>query len=338
MGKFCKIIFRHMPVILTGMFLFSCQSDKDLSPEQSIRSLKVLNSDLTNMLSTAQQTPGFTGLDFLLQQPSSPFSVLYGIPGRFAKDSLQDIDKWNGRYEWNKDSMAFFLAGPAKEIKIDFPLDKGPENNARFTFTGYECQPSMLLSCFPAAFIALMEYQGNDILNIKYMAEFEDRLPINLKCEIEGDGFAGSITMDRTRDGDNGTMTFHLSFNAKGYTFIEGTVKTEIGYNGSLIYSKVIEPELTIFDTHIEGRLDYGKVNPTSQDYIKSFNENCHIVFREKTSGKKIGDFGLGKDQSGELLEWGVYLSDSSMASLYDYLLFFKKFMDYKYPNNKHVL
>lgn len=338
MKKYLTKNFRNISaLILAGMFLLSCQSGKELSPEDGIRSLKVLNSDLANILSAGQEQPAILGLDFLLQQASSPLSAIHGFPGQFARDSLQNLDAWNGRYEWNSDSLAFFLAEPAGEIIIDYPV-KGLENNARFTFSGYKCQPSMHMSCFPAEFTALMEYEGKEIFNIEYKAEFEDEWPLNMQFDLRGNGFNGYIRMDRTRDGASGTMTFRLSFKAKGFTIMEGTVKTEIGYNGSLIYFKVVEPDLTIFDMGIEGRLDYGKINPTSQDYIKSFNDNCHIIFREAGNGKKIGDFGLGTDETGELLEWAVYLSDGSMASLYDYLLVLKKIMDYKYPNKKQTL
>jgi hypothetical protein len=324
-------------MILAGIFLFSCHSKKALSPEDSIRALKVLNSDMTNITAAAKEQPAFMGLDFLFRQPSSPLSFLHGFPGRLVEDSLHNIESWNGKYVWNKDSLAFISNKPAEEINIIFPLDKSTENNAQFVFSKFECQPSLKISCFPAGFAALMESQGAEILKIKYKAEFEDEWPVNIQCEFNGEGLSGYIRMDRTRKEDNGTITVRFTFNANGFTIMEGSIKTEIGYNGSLIYAKVVEPDLTIFDVNITGHLDYGKVNPTSQDYIQSFNDNCHIIFRESGSGNKIGDFGLGKDETGELVEWVIYLSDGSIASFYDYLLVFKKLMDYKYPNKRQA-
>jgi hypothetical protein len=66
--------------ILAGMFLFSCQPKKELSPEEAIRSLKVLDSDLTNLVSKGQEHPSVIALDFLLNQATSPLSTSFGMP------------------------------------------------------------------------------------------------------------------------------------------------------------------------------------------------------------------------------------------------------------------
>jgi hypothetical protein len=270
-------------------------------------------------------------------QPSSPLSAVGGIPGQFVRDSLPDLLAWNGRYDWDNDSLSFFRTGQASELIIGFPVNS-PSNNSVLTLSGYSSRPSMQLSYFPAEFTALMESAGKEALKVSYKADFQDEWPLSFQCELTGDGFAGMVKMNRTRNGDSGTLDFRFSLNANGFTLMEGTIKTEIGYNGVQIFFRRVEPYVTIFDTEISGHLDYGLVDPTSQDYIRSFNDNCHIIFSEAGSGKKIGDFGLGRDKSGELLEWVVYLSDGSQASLYDYLLVFKKFMDYKYPNKKQTL
>jgi hypothetical protein len=337
MKKILKKILWCMPVFIAGMFLFGCQSKKALSPEESIRSLKVFNSDITNLSSAGREQAAFIGLDFLLHQASSPLSIIYGMPGKFAKDSLKGIDAWKGKYAWNNDSRSFLVIDTAGGITILFPIDGDSSNNARFIMSPFNCQHAMNLSCFPDEFTALMENKGKTILNIGYKAEYEDDWPLKMQSDIRGDGYAGFIRVDRTREGDRGAITFNVSLVVKDSSIIEGTIKVEIGYNDKQFYSRVIEPDLRVFDVRIKGWLDYGKVDPTSREYVKSFNDNCHIAFYESGSGKKIGDFGLGMDKTGQLLEWVLYLSDGSKASLYENILVFKKFMDYKYPNRQPV-
>lgn len=319
------------------MFLFSCQPKRELNADEAVRALKVLDSDLTNISSKGQEHPVFIALDFLLNQASSPLSTSFGIPGQLLKDSLISFEDWSAAYSWNKDSLEFFRTEPAEGINIFFPLMDGQDNNARFLISRFSCQPSLSASCFPAEVSGMMEYQGKEIMKIEYKVEFEEFWPSKMRCDISGEGFKGYIRLDRTRKGDDGTISIRFAFSAMGNTILDGKIKSEIGYNESLIYTKTIEPELILFDVNIHGKLDYGKVDPTSKDYIRSFNDNCHIIFQEAGSGHKIGNFGLGKDETGELLEWVLYLSDGSPASIYDYILVFRKIMDYKYPGTKHT-
>lgn len=324
-----------IPILLAVMFLFSCQSKIELNPDEAIRALKVLDSDLTNISSKGQEHSAFIALDFLLNQATSPLSASFGMPSKLLKDSLTRMDDWDAKYTWDKDSLKFFKTSSGEDVEIIFPLTESQENNARFVISRFISQPSMSAQCFPSELSGVMEYQGKKIMEIEYKAEFEECWPSKIRCDISGDGFKGYCRMERTRKGNNGTINIRFEFDAAEKTILDGKIKSEIGYNESLIYTNTIEPDITLFDMNISGILDYGKVDPTSTDYIRSFNDNCQIVFQDLESGRKIGDFGLGKDESGELLEWVLYLSDGSKASLYNYILVFKKIMDYKYPDKK---
>jgi hypothetical protein len=332
-----KCLRNMSAMILAGMFLFSCQPKRDLNADEAIRALKVLDSDLTNISSKGQEHPGFIGLSFLLNQASSPLSITYGMPGQLLKDSVISFEDWRSKYLWDKDSLEFFKTQPAEDLEIIFPLEVSQENNARFFISRFSCLPSLSASCFPAEVSAMMEYLGKNVMEIEYEAEFEEQWPLKMRCDISGDDFKGYCRLERTRKGNNGTVIIRLAFSAMGNTILEGKIKSEIGYNESLIYIKTIEPDLTLFDLNIKGMLNYGQVDPTSEDYIRSFNDNCHIIFLEAASGRKIGNFGLGKDETGELLEWVLNLSDGSQASFDDYILVLRKIMDYKYPGKKQA-
>jgi hypothetical protein len=319
--------------ILAAMFLFSCHPKKELSPEDAIRTIKVLDSDVTNFVSKGEEHPSFVALDFLLHQATSPLSTNFGIPAVLLKDSLKSLESWNGIYTWNKDSLKFFKTAQGKEVKMLFPLAGGEVNDVSLGISRYASHPSMSAKNFPAEVLGMMDYNGKNIMKILYKAEFEEDWPSKIQCDISGDGFEGYWHMERKRKGDDGSVNIRFDFSAGGKNIIEGKIKLKIGYNGKSIYTKTVEPDITLFELKITGLLDYGMVDPTSKEYIKSFNDNCHIVFREKRGGWEVGNFGLGNDKSGELMEWVLYLSDGSQVSFYDYILVFKKIMDYKYPN-----
>ena len=319
--------------ILAGMFLLSCQPKKELSPDDAIRELKVLDSDLTNFVSKGQEHPSVIGLKFLISQATSPLSTTFGMPAALLKDSLRSLENWNGTYTWNKDSLKFFKSAPGKEVSIIFPLNGAGENDARLVISRYSSQPSMSARCFPAELLGILEYKGKEIMKMEYKCQFKDNWPSKINCEISGDGFEGFCHMERRRIGNDGSIIIRFDFSAEGKTILEGRIKSHIGYNENHIFTKTVEPHINLFDLNIHGSLDYSKIDPTGSDYINSFNSNCHIVFRDKRNRKIIGEFGLGKDKTGDLLEWVLKLSDGSEASLYEYILIFKKIMDYKYPN-----
>jgi hypothetical protein len=319
--------------ILAGMFLFSCQPKKELSPEEAIRTLKVLDSDLTNLVSKGQEHPSVIGLNFLLSQATSPLSTSYGMPAILLKDSLKSLESWKGTYTWNKDALRFLKTASDETVNMIFPLAGGELNDARCNISMYSSQPSMSANCFPAEFLGTMENNGKEIMKISYKAEFHEGWPSKIRLDLSGDGFEGYCHMERRRNGDDGIIIFRFDFSAAGKPVLQGKIKADIGYNGKQIFVKTIEPDIRIFDINIDGVLDYSKVDPTSTEYVRSFNDNCHFIVREKRNRKIIGTFGLGKEENGDLLEWVLYLSDGSQASLKDYILVFKKLMDYKYPN-----
>ncbi len=327
-----------MPAFLAGMFLFGCQPRNSLAPDDSIKDIKALNSDLANLSSAVKEHPAFTALDFLVNEVSSPLSYLHGMPARFVKDSLPDLNYWKGSYTWNSDSLKFLRTDITDNIIIDFPLRKKEKNDTYLFLNAYKTSPALKLKCFPTEIEASLDYHDKPIMDLSYSAIVEEYWPSKIQMELTGKDFKGEARIERTRKGNEGTIDLRISVSANDYTFLHGSVLYEIGYNNDQFFARMIKPDLTIFDVDIKGYLDYGKVDPTSQDYVKSFNDNCYIAFYDSGSGKKIGDFGLGMDKTGQLLEWVLYLSDGSEASLYENILVFKKFMDYKYPNRQPVI
>ena len=320
-----------MPVLITGMIFFSCDHEKNLSPEDGIKAIKVLNSDLINLSDGVSKNLAFAGLSYLLEEPTSPLSTQNGLIGKWLNDTITSLSSLSGKYDWNGNE--FIRSDTSNHIEINFqiPGTTGPQGN--FILSDFEFKRLISGLSFPLVLNANMLDIDKEILEIKGKSEFSDDLPGKTEWSVKGEDFDATIYAERTREQDKGTLDIKLDFRARGYEIITGTIHSVIGYSGNQVFFRSYEPDVRIFDVRISGKLDYGKVDPTSKDYVKSFNENCHIGFYDKNSGKKIGDFGIGEINNGELLGWALYLSDGKPLFLEDQLIVVEKLLNYKLPN-----
>jgi hypothetical protein len=328
------ISLKSMPVILiAGMLFFACSGDKKMSAADALKAVKALDSDLTNFMDAAGENTPVEGITFLVNEPSSPFNDRTGITGRVLSDSMPPVSQWFGLYEWRNDSSAFTFTPHGDGMELLFPSSSSEINNLSLKVIEIGCHPFFTKPCFPDAFQVEMKEEGRNILAIDYHAGFSGTYPSDIDLKVEGEEFNGHFTASRTQEGNRGTVTAKFEFKAKGFTVLEGIIRYEIGYNGDQIFLRTVEPDFRLFDVSVNGKLDYTRVDPTSKDYIGSFNDNCRIRVTDHTSNRVIGLFGLGTDETGELLEWVIRLDDGPDISLYDHILAFRKIMDYKYPN-----
>jgi hypothetical protein len=333
--KIIKSLLIIMPAtLLAGILFVSCSRDKSLSPEEALRSIKALDSDLNNLVTSAEEQKPIQGLKYLMSEPSSPLNTTYGIPAFVVRDSFPGLDHWYGNYTWNTDSLKFIHSKGEENIRIAFSLDSAGKNDMSMVISRIGCHPFFSKPCFPDVFEALMKSGEDEILRISYSAEFQDQWPSEVRLELEGDRFHGNASITRSRKEDLGDIHAEFLFKVRSKEIFKGKIDYEVGYFEDQMFIRTVTPEFSLFDVDVSGKLDYTKVDPTSKDYINSFNNNCNIILTEHSNGKMIGKFGLGTDESGELLEWAVRMSDGSTASLYDYIILFRKIMDYKYPNN----
>jgi hypothetical protein len=284
-------------------------------------------------MDAAGEQSAIKGLEFLVNEPSSPFNDRDGITAFVLLDSMPPVRDWYGTYLWSRDSGKFIFKPGGNGIDIYFQSDTAGENDLKMIVQGIGCHPFFTKPCFPDLFEAIMQENNDDILEIRYRAEFSGELPSGITLELVGKSFRGHFESSRTREGNTGTVSTSFEFSARGSAIMKGTIFYQVGYNGDQVFLRTAEPDFRLFDIHIKGILDYTKVDPTSEDYIGSFNRASHIEFTEQGSGRSIGKFGIGTDETGELLEWVILPGNGPTISLYDHVLVFRKVMDYKYPN-----
>jgi hypothetical protein len=331
MSYFRKFFFAFMPVLTTGMIFISCNQEKNLSPEEGLKAIKVLNSDLINLSDGISGNLAFGGLKYLMEEPTSPLSTQNGLAGKWLNDSITSLVPFTGKYTWNENK--FERISGSDIIDINFQIPGTTENSANFTVTGFECRRMLSSLCFPMEIKASMLNHDEEILVISGNSAFMDDLPGKIDFTVRGEEFEGAVIAERTRQDDRGTLDIEMEFRVRGVDIIKGSIHAQIGYSGKQVFFRTYEPDVRVFDVKIAGKLDYSKVDPTSKDYVKSFNDNCHIGFYDSGSDKKIGDFGIGALENGELLGWVLFLSDGKPLFLEEQLLIVEKLLNYKLPN-----
>jgi hypothetical protein len=336
MTRKLRVIVPFMPVILAGMILLSCHRDRNLNPEEALDVIKVLNSDITNLSDGIRGSDVFYGINFILSNPASPLSIENGLPAKWMKDSIAEAMAFKGIYLF--DSTGSYNKENSENIEIKFPGQNSSLPLFEFLLKPFTCQEGYAGFCFPLEMQASMKKSNKEILTFNERSKLEDEWPEHLSIVFSGKDFSGEAKVDRTRKGNEGTLDLILEFKSGNKHILSGAIHYQIGYNGKQVYFNSYEPDIQVFNVLIRGKLDYGKVDPTSTDYIKSFNDNSHIYFTNARNRKIIGKLGLGMDKSGELLEWGVYPEKGPMISFYDNVILFRKLMDYKYPNKKKEL
>jgi len=326
-----RIFLTFLPFLITCLVFISCKQEKSLSPEEGLKAIKVLNSDLINLSDGISGNLALTGLKYLVEDPSSPLSSQSGLIGKWLNDTITSMIPFTGKYAWIDDK--FELISESDIIDINFQIPGTTGNSGQFIVSGFECKRLVSSFCFPMEINATMLSDNEEILIISGSSAFLDDLPATIDFTLKGDDFEGSVHAERIRQDDKGTLDIELKFSARGFDIIKGKIHAQIGYSGKQLFFRTYEPNVRVFDLIIKGKLDYGKVDPTSKDYVKSFNDHCHIGFYDVDSDKKIGDFGIGELKNGELLGWVLYLSDRKPLFLEGQLLMVDKLLNYKLPN-----
>ncbi len=315
-----------------ALLLAGCGRSEPMTTAEAIQTVKALDSDLTRLADAASNDPALNALSFLFNTLTSPLNLREGLPAAILHRQPSDVGTWGGAYRWNADS-SFFTKEKGKPGMIIMLGDKiQPCESTTIFFPDWACDSGPSTSCFPSDFKGSIRCDDEVILDFVSALSFEGDWPDTLTIFLEGADYSFSFEMDHSKNDVFGSALCKVSGKAKGFTFLSGTLRIETGYSGSQVFLRGIIADLDLFDVSLTGKFDYSKVDPTAKDYVASFNRHCRIQMSDKSTGKVAGVFGLGKDPTGELMEWVLYSPQGDMISLNDHLLLLKKIMDYKLP------
>jgi hypothetical protein len=307
-----KIKYQLITFIIS-LILFSCSSTYE--KEEAIRSLKVLNSDLVNLITVTSEMHEIQTLKFLYNQANSP------IPFKKSKFTADNspfkIDSLKGTYTWNPELKDFDFKKDKAFIDIYFHLPD-MENNS-LQILNYESEAYASKPDFPTKIIAKIFKGTKEKLVINHLGSVKDNLPEFMETTIKGDGFNLVAGFERTKELGDGTIKMHCSIKKDLYTIIDIKLNAKISYSHQGFYYNNIEFRSQIFNHTIVGMIDYKNIEPTSASYAESFNRNSTIEIFE-SSNKKVGDIILSSTGLNDLQEFQIKFKNKDQVLLKEYL------------------
>jgi hypothetical protein len=174
-----KIIFKIFIFIFVA---FGCT--RSFNQEEAIRSLKVLNSDMANMLLTAGEMPEMAALRYLWNQPTAP------LP--FPNEKFISISHISAtilrkqRVFINGIHCPPVLSSNRRANQYLSLFSGVGFHNANFRITGFESQPISSRPDFPIFMDAAMFIDNQQYMQVKHTATIEDELPLNINTNISG--------------------------------------------------------------------------------------------------------------------------------------------------------
>ncbi len=323
-----QLIFK-LNVILFLCVLSSCKSKK-YNYDESVRSLKILNSDLVNFFNAISEKKEFEAMTFLWNYPSSPVPFKKEEFTVGKPEEVYDFEKLKGKYVLNPETQEFTRVEESGEIEISYTLPKS-DFECLFIITSFKHEEITSRPKFPVDVNVKLLSEGKESLRIRHHATVEDDLPKELTTVLEQDDFLAKVTFSRTREGDLGRIQFNLDCSIKGSSFVTVKITAGVGYSSMGYYFKKIEMDNRLFNHELKGVVHYDKIDPTSGDYVDSWNTNSEIEIFELPMKVKVGNVVLGKTGNNELQDYFIRFSNGQEELLSSYLPYLDRLLNFKY-------
>lgn len=320
------MIRRFWPILLIVVALGACS--RWYRQDDAIRSLKVLNSDLTNMLIATDELPESKAMKFIWDQPSAPVPF---PKEKFVYDrpyESYDFAKVSGQYRWDTINGVFMKQSDSDNVSIEY-LDSGI-GKINLIIHEFLSVPISSKPDFPLKVNAELWVDENVQTILKHEATIADELLLKSRTNIKGTNYEIDANFDRTRNGDNGTIESGLTIIYDNSEVIRFRINATIGYSTLGYYFEKIYFTADIFRHYIYGKIDYDLINPTSEDYVSSFNNNSKIEIFEHPLKRKVGNIVLAKVKEGELLDYHIKFRNNQTELLSEFLPIINKILNVK--------
>lgn len=313
--------------LVLGFHLWSCTSQ--LSPEEADRSMKILNGNLVNLMSTGSEKPEFKALKFLMTQASCPLPYVKKGNSDNPDTVVYRFEPNKGNYHWNPNLKAFEKTSENSIVELNFPSDKSAINDLIFKLNNYESQPYSSRPDFPTQIDAVLNSGENELLKLTHHAIITDKLPEQITAELEGSDYSARFEMNRTRLNKSGELHIETFLKTKGIKIISGTMDSQIEYGKRSYFFKTIRFNVKLIDHTVSGEINYSAIDPMAKDYVDSFNSNSDIIIKE--GQKVVGKIILNKTNNNELLDYFVRFSNGHEIALCEYIPALKNLLNLKY-------
>jgi len=333
--KFFSFLFR-IPLYLCFLaFLFliiTCTNKKELSREEAIDCLKILNSDLVNLFDATSEKQEIIAMDFLLHEPSAPIPFKNDPSASFLKYKAYSFDENKGIYAWDEGLEAFVKMKDTTVVLIKFKKEPGMKD-AIFILSRYDSRKTNSRPDFPVEIAAELRQNGKKMFEISHKAELDENFPKFIKSKATGGNYYIEFNMERTgRIKElNGRVKLKFRLNVGHRDIILSEIDTEIEYHKTNYSVSKISTNNHVFGTYLKGNIDYSRISPTSNDYTNEVNRNSSLILYRKKDSAIIGELVIGEYPKADQRDYFIQFSDGSKELLGNHILLLKKVLNLKY-------
>lgn len=325
MPAFMKDLLTGVLIILLFL-IYSC-TGKKLSPTEADRSMKVLNSNLVNLFTAGAEKPEFKALRFLYNCSDAPLP--FSKKTNQTDTSVFRMNTKKGIYKWNEQSKTFDKEKASEQVILFFPLDSVKRDTICFELADYKTQAYSSRPELPISGKIRILTNNHNIFTVLHSATITNNLPENIHTTAEGSDYSAKFALNRTQSGNNGNLSIDFSLGNNGFDAISAEVRAQIEYSRQGYFFKTINFKIKLIDHHVTGNINYSAIDPTSADYISSFNSNSSILLFE--GNDQVGSIVLNKTNNGELLDYFIRFSNGDEVLLNQYIPLLNKLLNLKY-------
>jgi len=315
-------------ILVLPFLLLSCKTSHPVDKTEALNSIKILNADIISFINRSSELPGFKAIGFLLKQPSAPLPFQSDTSGShgFRHDFSFTAEK--GIYKWDTAKRVFVKAKDTSLILIRFPMPGRPGSECSFILYEYETGKTRSKPVFPINIRAKLFTGNKEELNISHRACISEGMISSISSKLNSDslGFSFEMKRDGSFSVKNGKLNSSLLILEKGKEIMRATLNVLIDYHPPLSYSvQKISIEQKLFNTELSGTIDYGSINPSSDNYDQEFNKNTRLELSNSDDKGTIGNIVLSPDGNSGRFDYFIRLSDGSEYRLTDQIMVLKK-------------
>ena len=319
-------MIKYFSLSLVLLSLVGCTQSFDKT--EAIRSLKVLNSDLGQFFMESEGLPEMEVLKILWADSTAPLP----FPKEkfiFAQSYQEyDFQGSKGHYRFDSIQQLFYRTGDHETVLIE--VNTSLPEDYQFELQAFETTEISSRPSFPVKAQAILKSDSARILTIQHEAAVADELPLLIRTHVEGTEYSLTANFDRTREGNHGTINANSNIIFENQKIVDLEFDADIGYSSMGYYFQKISFDLTLFHHLIIAEIDYDQIDPTSPNYISTFNQHSKIEIFERPYRKKVGNIRLGTTNNGELTDYIIEFRNGDTAPLAEYIPGIQKILNLK--------
>ena len=322
-----------LPFLFLVPFCLSCNKDHPLDKKDALNSLKILNSDITNLTEQASEKPWFQAMKFLYEQSSSPLPFNHDTTAKKMYSSYSFAEK-KGVYLWDAIHRTFVKEKDTSLILLRFPLLSEKKSWCKFFLYDYETQNTRSRPGFPVNAEASLYIDDHKELSLSHRALLAENMPSALTTEITGSEFHFRFTFNREGNFSqkSGVLKGNILLEAGRTEILSSAFNIDIDYHPPVTYSlEYIRFLMKIMGTDLNCKINYRAISPTSNHYAQEVNNNSSIVLKNLDNNGIIGNIVLASADGKDKLDLYVRFNDGSKSLLSDQILLLRKILNLKY-------